>query len=62
MKQKPVKKLNLGKKTITRLGESEMNAAFGGTFSSIVVYSRGCMTDITRPPTISVQTGPSYSG
>lgn len=63
MKQKPVKKLNLGKKTITRLGEPEINAAVGGSFTTIsVAYTRSCMTDITRPPTISVHTGPSYSG
>lgn len=64
MKQKPVKKLNLGKKTIARLSEPEVNAAIGGSISTIsIVYTRGCMTDITRPST-TYQTsgGPSYSG
>lgn len=65
MKQKPVKKLNLGKKTISRLSVPEVNAAMGGSISSIsVVHTRGCMTDITRPPTTSYVTsgGTSYSG
>ena len=53
MKQKPVKKLNLGKKTISRLNAEESKAAQGGSIISIY-YSRGCMTDITRPHTISV--------
>ncbi|MBL7726922.1 MAG: class I lanthipeptide [Dinghuibacter sp.] len=55
MKQNPVRKLNLGKKTIARLNEQEAKAAQGGTLttSSIIVVTGGCVTggcatDITR--------------
>ena len=54
MKQKPVKKLNLGKKTIARLNEQEAKIAQGGTFTSIIIASAACVTaacgsDFTRP-------------
>lgn len=53
MKQKTPRKLNLGKKTIARLNETEAKAAQGGTLTSIIVVTGGCVTggcatDITR--------------
>ncbi|MBL7726921.1 MAG: class I lanthipeptide [Dinghuibacter sp.] len=46
MKQAPVRKLNLGKKTIARLNEQEAKAAQGGTLTtSIIVYTGGCVTN-----------------
>lgn len=65
MKQNKARKLNLGKKTISRLNIAETNAMNGGSVvsvftgggSSIVVYTNGCGSDFTRPRT-SVMTGP----
>jgi hypothetical protein len=59
MEQKPVRKLNLGKKTITRLNENESKIAQGGTFGSIIYATGGCITrgcgsDFTRPGTIII--------
>lgn len=55
MKQNPVRKLNLGKKTIARLNEQEVKQAQGGTLTTTsVIYvtagcvTNGCITDFTR--------------
>lgn len=61
MKQNIARKLNLGKKTITRLNTADANLLNGGSVLSggtsvIVVYTNGCQTDFTRPRT-SVMTG-----
>lgn len=60
MKTQAVRKLNLGKKTIARLNEQEAKSAQGGSiYTSIVVYTAGCvtagcMTDITRVTRTSI--------
>ena len=57
MKQNKARKLNLGKKTISRLNTAETNAMNGGSIViSGPVFSAGCATDFTRPGT-SVMTG-----
>lgn len=60
MKQNNARKLNLGKKTISRLNIAESKAMNGGSVSvytgTIVVYTNGCGSDFTRPRT-SVMTG-----
>jgi hypothetical protein len=56
MQQKPVKKLSLNKKTVTRLNELQTKQLEGGslyTTTIIIVASagcvtNGCMTDFTR--------------
>lgn len=65
MKQNIARKLNLSKKTITRLNTTDANLLNGGSVYSgssgtsvIVVYTNGCGSDFTRPRT-SVMTGPS---
>lgn len=66
MKQKPVRKLNLGKKTIARLNEAEANAANGGTLTTTtIIYAtngcgitNGCGSDFTRTiRTITIGSG-----
>ncbi|MBL7726920.1 MAG: class I lanthipeptide [Dinghuibacter sp.] len=59
MKQKPAKKLELRKKTISTLNVQEAKAAQGGTFGSIIYVSAGCVSancgsDFTRPGTIII--------
>lgn len=44
MEQKPVRKLSLKKKTITRLSETEAQNVNGGS----IYYSGVCATDFTR--------------
>jgi hypothetical protein len=60
MKQQPVRKLDLKKKTVSRLNENEAQVAQGGTFGTIsIIYvtggcgiTNGCGSDFTRPRTI----------
>ena len=62
MKHNKSRKLNLGKKTISRLNTAETNVMNGGSISvytsgtSIVVYTNGCGSDFTRPRTSVVIT------
>jgi Fe-S cluster assembly iron-binding protein IscA len=63
MQQKQVKKLELKKKTITRLSENQNRQVEGGSIISIIVVtggcvSAGCATDFTRV-TRTIFTGPS---
>ncbi|MEQ1675786.1 MAG: hypothetical protein ABL876_03720 [Chitinophagaceae bacterium] len=52
MDKKPIRKLELKKKTVSRLGQNQMQ--FGGDSWTSIIYqtagcvTRGCMTDITR--------------
>lgn len=59
MKQNHVKKLNLGKKTITRLTDTDAKAVNGGSFVSVIYYTSGCQTDFTRPGTTVMTSGTS---
>jgi len=57
MKQKPIKKLELKKQTITKLSEKQMSQVQGGSFT--VMYTAGCATDFTRIiRTISISFNP----
>jgi hypothetical protein len=68
MKQQPVRRLDLKKKTIARLNDNDAQVAQGGTISIIVAttgcatfgcvpnLTNGCMTDFTR--TIRPPSGP----
>ncbi len=52
MQTKPVRKLELKKKTISQLSQRQMNHD-GGSWT-FTYYSVSCMTDITRPTTTIV--------
>ncbi len=54
MQTKPVRKLELKKKTISQLSQKQMNYDGGSTISTISYASVSCMTDFTRPTTTIV--------
>jgi len=62
MEKKPIRKLELKKKTISRLGQNHMQ--FGADSWTTIIYqtgacvTRGCATDITRT-TISISINPT---